>query len=174
MLKITMTKTPAEERWILHGRLIGPWVRELQAVWRNTHRADERQHCVFDLNDVTLVDKSGEKLLMALAQEGVQFEASGIYVPDVVEQLKSNESTCSCACLEHYFQARLLWRIALLRARTLQPQIQRNVSASQSIRAICPGAADLISGTKKKRHRVRKTRKHAKQASSIGLSKSLC
>ena len=88
MLKITMTKTPTEERWILHGRLIGPWVRELQAVWRNTHRADERQRCVFDLNDVTFVDKSGEKLLRAMAQEGVQFEASGIYVRDVVEQLK--------------------------------------------------------------------------------------
>jgi predicted nucleic acid-binding Zn ribbon protein len=88
MLKITMTKTPMEERWILHGRLVGPWVRELQAVWRNTHRADEQQRCVFDLNDVTFVDKGGEKLLRALAKEGVQFEASGIYVRDVVKQLK--------------------------------------------------------------------------------------
>jgi predicted nucleic acid-binding Zn ribbon protein len=88
MLKITMTKTPTEERWILHGRLVGPWVRELQAVWRNTHRGDEQQRCVFDLNDVTFVDKGGEKLLRALAKEGVQFEASGIYVRDVVKQLK--------------------------------------------------------------------------------------
>jgi predicted nucleic acid-binding Zn ribbon protein len=88
MLKITMTKTPTEERWILHGRLVGPWVRELQAVWRNTHRADEQQRCVFDLNDVTFVDRGGEKLLRALAKEGVQFEASGIYVRDVVKQLK--------------------------------------------------------------------------------------
>jgi ABC-type transporter Mla MlaB component len=88
MLKITMTKTAAEERWILHARLIGPWVRELQAVWRNTHRADERQRCVFDLNDVTFVDKAGATLLRSLAKEGVQFEASGIFVRDVVQQLK--------------------------------------------------------------------------------------
>jgi predicted nucleic acid-binding Zn ribbon protein len=88
MLKITMTKTGTEERWILQGQLIGPWVRELTAVWRNTHRADEQQRCVFDLNDVTLVDKGGEKLLRALAKEGVQFEASGIYVCDVLKQLK--------------------------------------------------------------------------------------
>jgi predicted nucleic acid-binding Zn ribbon protein len=92
MLKITMTKTPAEERWILHGRLVGPWVRELQAVWRNTHRADEQQRCVFDLNDVTFVDKGGETLLRALAKEGVQFEASGIYVRDVVKQLKGKRN----------------------------------------------------------------------------------
>jgi hypothetical protein len=87
MLKITMTKTPTEERWTLHGRLVGPWVRELQAVWRNTHRADEQRRCVFDLNEVTFVDKGGEQLLRALAKEGVQFEASGIYVRDVVKQL---------------------------------------------------------------------------------------
>jgi predicted nucleic acid-binding Zn ribbon protein len=88
MLKITITKTPTEERWILHGRLIGPWVRELQAVWRNTHQTGEQQRCVIDLNDLTFVDKDGEKLLRALAKEGVQFEASGIYVRDVVKQLK--------------------------------------------------------------------------------------
>jgi predicted nucleic acid-binding Zn ribbon protein len=88
MLKITMIKTPTEERWTLHGRLVGPWVRELQAVWRNTHRADEQQRCVFDLNEVTFVDQGGEQLLRALAKEGVQFEASGIYVRDVVKQLK--------------------------------------------------------------------------------------
>lgn len=87
MLMITMTKTPGEERWILHGRLVGPWVGELQAVWRNTHRTDEQQRCVFDLNDVTFVDKGGEKLLRALAKEGVQFEASGIYVREIVKHL---------------------------------------------------------------------------------------
>jgi hypothetical protein len=88
MLKITMTKTSTEERWILHGRLAGPWVRELQAVWRNTHRTDEQQRCLFDLNDLTFVDKGGEQLLRALANEGVQFEASGIYLREVVKQLK--------------------------------------------------------------------------------------
>jgi hypothetical protein len=93
MLKITMTKTPTEERWILHGRLAGPWVPELQAVWRNTHRGDEQQRCVFDLNDVTFVDKGGEKLLRALANEGVRFEASGIYVREVVKQLKGSHKT---------------------------------------------------------------------------------
>jgi ABC-type transporter Mla MlaB component len=88
MLMITMTKTPTEERWILHGRLIGPWVHELQEVWQNTHRTAEQQRCVFDLNDVTFVDSSGEELLRALAKEGVQFEASGIYLRDVLKHLK--------------------------------------------------------------------------------------
>jgi hypothetical protein len=113
MLKITMTKTGTEERWILQGQLIGPWVRELTAVWRNTHRADEQQRCVFDLNDVTLVDKGGEKLLRALAKEGVQFEASGIYVCDVVKQLKGKHKARGGALLVCLFVTLLSGAVAV-------------------------------------------------------------
>ena len=40
MLKITRTETPAEEKWILQGRLVGLWVSELRRIWKKTHRAD--------------------------------------------------------------------------------------------------------------------------------------
>jgi len=40
MLKINLRDTPAEERWILHGRLTAPWVRELRGSWRKNHRTD--------------------------------------------------------------------------------------------------------------------------------------
>jgi predicted nucleic acid-binding Zn ribbon protein len=113
MLKITITKTGTEERWILQGRLMGAWVRELQAVWRNTHRADEQQRCVFDLNDVTFVDKGGEKLLRTLAKEGVQFEASGIYVRDVVKQLKGKHKARRGALLVCLFVTLLSGAVAV-------------------------------------------------------------
>jgi anti-anti-sigma regulatory factor len=90
MLKITMSKTETEDRWTLHGQLTGPWVSELRTVWRNTEGADEHRRCVFDLNDVTFVDKAGEKLLRALAKRGVRFEASGLYVRGVLRQLEGN------------------------------------------------------------------------------------
>jgi NAD(P)H-dependent flavin oxidoreductase YrpB (nitropropane dioxygenase family) len=38
MLKINFCETPAEERWILHGRLTDPWVHELSACWKKNHR----------------------------------------------------------------------------------------------------------------------------------------
>jgi hypothetical protein len=41
MLKINLRDTPAEERWILHGRLTAPWVRELRASWRKNHRTEQ-------------------------------------------------------------------------------------------------------------------------------------
>lgn len=88
MLKITMRKTGTEDRWTLHGKLMGPWVSELRTVLRNTQGADKQRSCVFDLDEVTFVDKAGEKLLRALAKPAVQFEASGIYVRGILRQLQ--------------------------------------------------------------------------------------
>ena len=87
MLKITFSETPTEERWILHGRLIHPWVQELRTCWKKNHRADARRACIVDLNEVTFIDKSGERLLRKLAKDGAQFIATGIYTKRILEQL---------------------------------------------------------------------------------------
>jgi outer membrane protein TolC len=87
MLKITFNKTPAEERWILYGRLAAPSVRELRTTWKKNHRNHKRRACVVDLNEVTFIDKSGMRLLRMLAREGAQFTAKGIYTKHVIEQL---------------------------------------------------------------------------------------
>ena len=63
MLKITVSETATEDRWILQGRLVGPWVGELKKVWQNAQRGGKQPRCVFDLNDVTCVDKAGEKTI---------------------------------------------------------------------------------------------------------------
>src|ERR1700730_17548771 len=73
MLKISFSETPAEERWILHGWLTDPWVHELRTCWRKNHRTHVGRACVVDLNEVTFIDKSGERLLCKLAKEGAQF-----------------------------------------------------------------------------------------------------
>jgi anti-anti-sigma regulatory factor len=70
MLKINLRDTPAEERWILHSRLTAPWVRELRASWRKNHRTEQVRPCIIDLNEVTFIDKSGQRLLRVLVSEG--------------------------------------------------------------------------------------------------------
>jgi RND family efflux transporter MFP subunit len=89
MLKITFSETPAEERWILHGRLTHLWVQEFRACWKKNHRAEARRACVVDLNEVTFIDKSGERLLRLLARNGAQFTASGIYIKHILEHLNA-------------------------------------------------------------------------------------
>jgi RND family efflux transporter MFP subunit len=87
MLKIIFNETPAEEKWILHGRLTYPWVQEFRACWKKNHRMDVRRACIVDLNEVSFIDKSGERFLRLLARNGAQFTATGIYTKHVLEQL---------------------------------------------------------------------------------------
>jgi membrane fusion protein (multidrug efflux system) len=89
MLKIRFTQTAAEEKWILHGRLAGSWVHELRTCWKVNHRADAARACIVDLNEVTFIDKSGQRLLRVLARDGAQFTASGIYTNHVIEHLNA-------------------------------------------------------------------------------------
>ena len=86
VLKITRTETPAEEKWILQGRLVGLWVAELKSSWQKAHITDENRKCVVDLNEVTFIDKKGESLLRNMAKQGAQFIATGIYTKHVLQQ----------------------------------------------------------------------------------------
>ena len=89
MLKITVTETAGERRWVVQGRLAGPWVSELRATWRRWGSKDKRT-CIIDLNDVTFIDKSGERLLRAMSKKGAQLLANGMYIKHLLEHLKNS------------------------------------------------------------------------------------
>ena len=89
MLKITIMETATDRRWIVQGRLVGPWVSELRTTWKRAHKSQDNRTCVIDLNDVTFIDKSGERLLRAMSKKGAQLIARGLYVRHVLEQLKT-------------------------------------------------------------------------------------
>jgi anti-anti-sigma regulatory factor len=89
-LKITVMETPTENRCIVQGQLVGPWVDELRSLWREKLRAQPEQRFVLDLNDVTFIDKSGERLLRAICKKGALLVASGVYTKDVVERVKES------------------------------------------------------------------------------------
>ena len=88
MLKITIMESATERRWIVQGSLIGPWVSELRTTWKRAHRSHDKRACIIDLNDVTFIDKSGERLLRTISKKGAQLISGGVYVKHVVEQLK--------------------------------------------------------------------------------------
>jgi outer membrane protein TolC len=87
MLKIRFSETPSEERWTLHGRLTAPWVRELRTCWKKNHGREKQRACIVDLNEIKFIDKSGERFLRAMARDGAQCIASGIYIKHILENL---------------------------------------------------------------------------------------
>jgi anti-anti-sigma regulatory factor len=90
MLRITIAETATEQRWTLDGRLVGPWVSELRACWKKAHQTQSGRTCIVDLNEVTFIDKKGERLLKTMSKEGAQFIATGIYIKHVLQQRCAN------------------------------------------------------------------------------------
>jgi ABC-type transporter Mla MlaB component len=91
VLKITLTETQTENRWILQGQLVGPWVHELRSLWKRKRPPHAEQKCILDLNDVTFIDKSGVRLLRALCRKGAQLVASGVYTKHLVEKAQTRQ-----------------------------------------------------------------------------------
>ncbi len=88
MLRITVTDGVLEQRWILQGRLVAPWVAELETTWKKRSRYDTRR-CVVDLSNVTFIDKRGEKALRAMRRAGAELIAGGVYLRYLVEGIYS-------------------------------------------------------------------------------------
>ena len=76
----------------MQGRLVGPWVNELRTTWKQADKSQNKRACIIDLNDVTFIDKSGERLLRAMSKKGAQLIASGLYVKHVLLQLQERRT----------------------------------------------------------------------------------
>jgi hypothetical protein len=88
MLKVTMTNTATGESWTLYGRLVTPWVDELKASWKRQHCTAEKRKCIVNLDDVTFIDKSGERMLRSMVKEGARFIANDLYIKHVLDRVK--------------------------------------------------------------------------------------
>jgi anti-anti-sigma regulatory factor len=93
MLKITITSTATEMQWSLHGRLVAPWVDELKASWKRAHATAQGRRCIVNLDEVTFIDKCGERLLRSMSRQGAQFVSSDVYVKHVVDRLRGKSNS---------------------------------------------------------------------------------
>jgi hypothetical protein len=87
MLRITVKEIAAEQRWILQGRLTKSSVPELVSNWQAARDRSSACNRVVDLNEVTVIDKSGEEVLSMMIDEGARFVASGLYTKHLLQTL---------------------------------------------------------------------------------------
>jgi|SRR5580698_1597508 len=89
MLRITVTETTSEQRWILQGRLTGSSIEELIANWRANRHCSPTRSCIVDLNEITSIDKDGEQALLMMIRDGAKFVATGVYTKHLLESLSA-------------------------------------------------------------------------------------
>jgi hypothetical protein len=85
MLKIT---TRADRTGIfldLEGKLVGSWVRELEACWQTALLADQRVKVV--LKAVTFIDGAGRDLLARMHAGGAELAGEGCMTKAIIEKI---------------------------------------------------------------------------------------
>lgn len=98
MLKISEQRGTESDPILLRleGRLMGPWVEELQSSWSRMDVAQQRR-TVIDLTGVTFVDPEGKSLLSRMWQQGAEFRAAGCLTRCIVEEItESGRVDASC------------------------------------------------------------------------------
>jgi len=85
-LVITVREIAPEQRWTLQGRLTDYSVAEVLANWYVSK--DQEQVCrrVVDLDGVSVIDRSGERVLSMMLQDGASF--GGIYARHLLAALQ--------------------------------------------------------------------------------------
>ena len=89
VLRITMTKSPEEQRLSLQGQLVGQWAAELRSAWRKAHAEADTRKCIVELTEVTSIDRNGEEVLSEIMSHGGEFVASDVYTKHLLLNLRS-------------------------------------------------------------------------------------
>ena len=98
VLRITIADSPAEQKWVLAGRLTKACVTQLEENWKETRPARQGRSCLVDLRDVTFMDQSGEEMLRKMRGEGAQFRCRGVYTTHVVEDIEKHNKKKGVPC----------------------------------------------------------------------------
>ena len=74
--------------FMLEGRLVGPWVKELESCLHRALGAESRRSILVNLECVSFVDSDGIELLTWMCSRGVRLESTGIMMNSIVEQIE--------------------------------------------------------------------------------------
>jgi hypothetical protein len=84
MLRITTTNCgQAARTFKLEGKLLGPWIGELESAFGTTQVSPARVR--LDLHDLTFVDVEGARYLACLIRDGARVIACSGFVAEVLE-----------------------------------------------------------------------------------------
>jgi len=98
VLRISIQEDGRGLSLILEGRLVGPWVDELQRVCRERDAPAKDRGMIVDLCGVTAMDTRGQALLDLLLQRGASLRCSDVMNQYLVEQMARPAGRLPEAC----------------------------------------------------------------------------
>lgn len=87
MLRITLYKDAAAMRFVIEGKLAGPWVEELKQCWLAALDDESDAALSVDLSAVTFIDFEARTLLAEMHRQGVRLSATGLMTKTVIAEI---------------------------------------------------------------------------------------
>jgi hypothetical protein len=98
VLRISIRQDRRDLSLVLEGRLVGPWVDELQRVCQQEGAPARERPLTVDLCGVTAMDTRGQALLDSLFKQGATLRCSDVMNQYLVEQMAQPARSLSEAC----------------------------------------------------------------------------
>src|ERR1700722_3393599 len=93
MLRITMQDCPEALTFLVEGRLVGAWAKELEKSWRQAAPARGQRALIIDLTEALFIDGEGRRILAKLFREGSFFRTDGALTESIVLDI-TGKSNC--------------------------------------------------------------------------------
>lgn len=87
MLKISTCCDEKSTTFVLEGKLVEPWVQELEHCWRMALASRQAQTVRVDLTAVTFIDAVGKAVLTLMVEHGAELVAVECMTKAIVEDI---------------------------------------------------------------------------------------
>ena len=98
MLRIYIHDQVPVTSFVLEGKLIGPWVKELEKYWESMVATNAPRTMLVDLADVSFIDVEGRALLTRMRQKGVRLLSTGVLINAIVAEIDAEQRKNSAQC----------------------------------------------------------------------------
>ena len=98
MLRIYIHDQVPVTSFVLEGKLIGPWVKELEKYWEGVVTTNASRTMLVDLAEVSFIDAEGRALLARMRQKGVRLLSTGVLINAIVAEIDAEQRKDSAQC----------------------------------------------------------------------------
>jgi ABC-type transporter Mla MlaB component len=98
MLRIYIHDELPVTSFVVEGKLVGPWVKELENCWESMLAAYPSRSKLVDLADVTFIDSEGRALLTRMRRQGARLLSNGVLIDAMVAEIEAKERQRAAEC----------------------------------------------------------------------------
>ena len=91
MLRIYIHDDVPVTSLVLQGKLVGPWVRELEKCWSGALATNPSRTMLVDLADVNFIDAEGRALLTRMRAKGARLLSAGVLINAIVDEIDAEQ-----------------------------------------------------------------------------------